>query len=1051
MAPTWDPVQQRKLGETRPAASPTSSLGGPRRGEKGEVLLDGRLVWREAETRDETQVGLGTLLSAIGASDQQAAYIESVLHPLIAAMVLEAVRAVPGDPAAFCVLWLLSYLGAPGYASGPVRAWLEACRARKEAPSNSQTSILPVESIINSGIGHGGDEVPLHSDEDRSVCMSRAHSTASTRRSVVFGQEEEVAEDMARYVSARGSVSSASERDESPSRSQESGSRHGGASSSTNSPRRPRKVSSSADLVITREKAWERRRSVAPSFNRPADAQIVEYLNQVPVIRENLSEEEILAVASAAQVRNYDPDAVIVNHGETMTEAFLLHEGRCTRSVPQVVGNMQAGDLFGERALLKGPIASTQTISVAHDGHAVVLSLNFADLEQLGVLHKIRAVKRRSKSRCIGRGLEIDLDKATASTTASAPTTPQGMSVGLQRRASKDRRMYDSQGRLDPSDKKLITEAVRNNQNIMELIELSEEHLDEIAKCAVRCEVDVGKALVIRGEMGNAFYVIEEGMFEVVKDPDPNDPCKNVDGVATSKLRIGDSFGELSLLYDSPVDHTVVASSKSSVWLIELQQWRQVFKHRTTNRLRNYVTIIEQIEELSKEVSGHLSELAEALEEIYLLSGEVLTTRGDAGDTMYILFEGACKVLEDGSSGTTVTKQGSYFGIEALLREEPYQSTIVVKSEKATVLALDRVTLDLVAHGEFGLGKQTSESVAARLRQRRHRTHKQSCELDAIPFDRLRRVGILGTGSFSTVTLEEDESTHQLYAMKRMAKKALVGIEDKVISEKNAMLQMSSDFVVSLVRTYQDKSSVYFLMRPALGGELFELYTTKTGLFGSQKHAAFYTVCIALGLDHMHGKKIIHRDIKLENILLDSRGYAQITDLGLAKTVVGKTYTVCGTADYFAPETLRQVGHNRAVDWWALGIMVFVMMAGRTPFDADEVMQTYRSIVKGFKKEHFPDSFPANVVDIIKSLCKKKPEDRIAMLPGGARNLREHPWLQRLTDWDAIQQRTHEAPYQPEAWTLEELRERLRQQHDVVFESCDEDAQQEDGERFEGF
>merc|ERR1719434_417639 len=105
----------------------------------------------------------------------------------------------------------------------------------------------------------------------------------------------------------------------------------------------------------------------------------------------------------------------------------------------------------------------------------------------------------------------------------------------------------------------------------------------------------------------------------------------------------------------------------------------------------------------------------------------------------------------------------------------------------------------------------------------------------------------------------------------------------------------------------------------------------------------------------MHLRRVIYRDLKLENCLLDLQGYCKLTDMGIAKMVIGKTYTVCGTADYFAPETLRQVGHNRAVDWWACGVLL---------------------VIKGFSKVKFPDNFASDLTDTIKSLCRKKPEER---------------------------------------------------------------------------
>merc|ERR1719230_2216204 len=102
------------------------------------------------------------------------------------------------------------------------------------------------------------------------------------------------------------------------------------------------------------------------------------------------------------------------------------------------------------------------------------------------------------------------------------------------------------------------------------------------------------------------------------------------------------------------------------------------------------------------------------------------------------------------------------------------------------------------------------------------------------------------------------------------------------------------------------------MMEPVMGGELFDVYSDND-LFGHQNVAKFYFGCVTIALQHLHLKRVIYRDLKLENCLVDTNGYVKLTDMGIAKIVVGKTYTVCGTADYFPPETLKQSGHNRAV------------------------------------------------------------------------------------------------------------------------------------------
>ncbi|CAJ1367002.1 unnamed protein product [Effrenium voratum] len=143
------------------------------------------------------------------------------------------------------------------------------------------------------------------------------------------------------------------------------------------------------------------------------------------------------------------------------------------------------------------------------------------------------------------------------------------------------------------------------------------------------------------------------------------------------------------------------------------------------------------------------------------------------------------------------------------------------------------------------------------------------------------------------------------------------------------------------------------------------------------------------------------------------QGYVKLTDMGIAKMVTGKTFTVCGTADYFAPETLKQVGHNRAVDWWALGVMLFIMIAGHSPFDAPEVTQIYKNIIRGLSKVQFPAGFSPEAEECVRSLCRKKPEDRITMQRGGIQNLWALAFFNGM-NWEAVQDQTWPPPFVPE-------------------------------------
>lgn len=130
--------------------------------------------------------------------------------------------------------------------------------------------------------------------------------------------------------------------------------------------------------------------------------------------------------------------------------------------------------------------------------------------------------------------------------------------------------------------------------------------------------------------------------------------------------------------------------------------------------------------------------------------------------------------------------------------------------------------------------------------------------------------------------------------------------------------------------------------------------------------AKFYAAHVVLIFEFLHSKDFIYRDLKPENLLLDSTGYLKITDFGFAKRVAFKTYTLCGTPEYIAPEVLLNKGHGKGVDWWTLGILVYEMLAGQPPFVDDDPMGIYQQILAG--KLNFPRYIDRNVKALIKKL-----------------------------------------------------------------------------------
>merc|ERR1712217_366944 len=253
----------------------------------------------------------------------------------------------------------------------------------------------------------------------------------------------------------------------------------------------------------------------------------------------------------------------------------------------------------------------------------------------------------------------------------------------------------------------------------------------------------------------------------------------------------------------------------------------------------------------------------------------------------------------------------------------------------------------------------------------------------------------------------------ETYAMKGLSKGYIVktGMQDSVMNEKNILMMTNSAFIIKLYECYNGSQTMYFLLEPALGGELYATYNRK-GFHGSEKHAKFYVAGVIEGFTHLHERRIIYRDLKPENLLLNDLGQLKITDMGLAKFVIGKTYTTCGTPDYFAPELIASTGHTNAVDWWTLGILVFELMSGHPPFESAYPMQIYSKVMKGINKVPFPTKCQGNVEVLIKGLLKKEPSERLPMRPKGTENVKTTKWYHDF-EWTAMQDGSLEPPYKP--------------------------------------
>jgi len=272
----------------------------------------------------------------------------------------------------------------------------------------------------------------------------------------------------------------------------------------------------------------------------------------------------------------------------------------------------------------------------------------------------------------------------------------------------------------------------------------------------------------------------------------------------------------------------------------------------------------------------------------------------------------------------------------------------------------------------------------------------------------------LGTGTFGRVYLVTHPSDHsKFYAMKILQKSVIVRLKQvqHTLNEKEVLLQSRDcPFIVTLEKTSQDAKNLYFVMEYVLGGELFT-HLRSAGRF-SGATTRFYAAEIVLTLEFLHAKKIIYRDLKPENILLDKRGHIKITDFGFSKKVEDRTFTLCGTPEYLAPEVIKGKGYSFEVDWWALGILVFEMLAGYPPFYDENPFGIYEKILLG--RLVFPAHFDSASRDLIKKLLTADRTKRLGNLRDGVIDVKKHRFFKGI-DWEALLNKQTIAPIIPVA------------------------------------
>ena len=276
---------------------------------------------------------------------------------------------------------------------------------------------------------------------------------------------------------------------------------------------------------------------------------------------------------------------------------------------------------------------------------------------------------------------------------------------------------------------------------------------------------------------------------------------------------------------------------------------------------------------------------------------------------------------------------------------------------------------------------------------------------------------VIGRGTFGKVFLAELKTTKKLYAVKSIRKDILIQYDqiENTILEKDIMFECDHPFLVGMEFLFQNDMRLYFVMPFVRGGELYKVFAAQKRF--KEKQVIFYAAQMAIAIGYLHDKGIVHRDLKLENILLNQDGYLKIIDYGLAKMLGDgeETTSFCGTPEYLAPEMIQQIGHDKGVDWWALGILIYEMLIGVTPFfnrNRDMLLQKIQRA-----KVVFPDrtkykiDFSDDIVDLVNKLLDRDKSKRLGS-KGGVKEVLSHPVFKGL-DLDKLEKGEIDPPFKP--------------------------------------
>jgi cGMP-dependent protein kinase len=373
--------------------------------------------------------------------------------------------------------------------------------------------------------------------------------------------------------------------------------------------------------------------------------------------------------------------------------------------------------------------------------------------------------------------------------------------------------------------------------------------------------------------------------------------------------------------------------------------------------------------------------------------GEEIIKEGQIGEKFYIVKTGQVEVFRKNAYLRTLNSM-EYFGERALLTNEVRSATVIAKNN-----------VELYCLDKDSFNKNLSDMMINYLYISLF-LHDETVSLNDLLY-----IKSIGKGNYGSVSLVMNEKTKFPYAIKAINKNHInvEKLHENIQLEKRILLKIDHPFIVKLVKCLKDEKNIYFLMEYLKGKELFDVIRD-IGLLNKEQ-TNFFIASMMVAVNYLHERKIIYRDIKPENIIVEKNGYIKLIDFGTAKEIEDRTKTIIGTPHYMAPEIIMGGGYSFQVDYWSISICMYEFMCGGVPFGEKEEdpMDIYFEIINNqLSFPHKYVSLSKEFKSIMKKMLDKNPIYRLTNFY----SIKSHAWFKDFK-WDELINLNLKAPYLP--------------------------------------